>query len=311
MSTVLVIARKFNDIFYALSTEESEKANYKILVIISPKEKHQSFPLVNKFDEVYYIDASEKGTMGLLKQSLEVNKLRIRTCQAAILSNPILTINQLLINRFKVKEIIFIEDGLMNYYDFTPSGSKKKKIWQLLLGINQNKILDSISTTYLLSPNDAQYYYGKKKKLQVDGSLVDGMPLPNIDGKRIFIGQNIYMPCYGICSITEYNTLVNAIIKRYGIDYYLPHSSASTLEKIDCQVLDINKYHITLEYCAVYSTFEVYSYNSSVLYTTKLVNPNVKSFAIDMPFSKKQDYPDILRKICDKIYYGNTSPDHV
>lgn len=300
-SSILVIARKFNDIFYALSTEECKCATYKVLVIVAANSQFDVYPLKDEFDKVYFIDSSIKNFEGIVSQLIQVMKIKTHSCKTAIMSNPILIINQLLIKQFKVKDIHFIEDGLMNYYDFKPSKSISKKLLQFILGINQKKFLEKINSTYLLSPENGQFYFGEKKKLDTDKTLLDNIKFPNLNGKRIFVGQNMYLPCYGVCNVEEYNNFVNHIIDKYDIDYYLPHSNFSKDEKIKCPILNLDKYHVTLEYCAAKFNFTLYSYNSSVLYTTKLINSNIKSISIDIPFSNRQEYPDILKKYCDDI----------
>ena len=82
--------------------------------------------------------------------------------------------------------------------------------------------------------------------------------------------------------------MVNNIIKKFNIDYYLPHRVASKDENISCPILDLTNSKVTLEVYASYFEFELYGFSSSVLYSTKCINPNIKTYVIDNSFVDKK-----------------------
>lgn len=298
--TLLVVARKYNDIFYAISIPEWDQYTQHILVIIAEKNFAENFPLPNIFNDIIKIKYSGKrnGNFQII-QDINIIKKRIQ-CSTITMSNIVLSANMYLIKVSGAKTLLLLEDGLMNYYDFKPSQSKTKQMVQWLLGINERKIFNSISKTYLLAPTLASYYGGDPRQLKLNKELIfKHLKLENLENKVIFVGQCLYK--MGYMSLDVYNERVNKIIQQYNINYYLPHAFALDGENIDCPRLNLEKSHATLEIFASQYNFTVYSFCSSVLYTTKIINPNVQSFLIRIPeLSNKSDLP-IIQKYCNGI----------
>lgn len=299
IDTLLVIARKFNDIFYAVSTPVWHQSKHRILVIFAKIGFSELFPLKDKFDDVIIFDSSDKRSNNLhIIQEIYKTRKYVQ-CDAILVSNVVLVANQYLIKITKCQQIFLLEDGLMNYYDFRPSASLIKHLTQLILGIDEQKLFNRIRKTFLLSPKLAKYYRGELVQLQLTPQVLLIPDSLDIDGKKIFVGQCLYK--FGYMSLPQYNIIVNRIIKQHDIDYYLPHPFASNEEHIDCPILNLNKSHITLEILASQFKFELYSFCSSVLYSTCIINPNIKNCLIRIPeLFDKSELP-VIKKYCSKI----------
>lgn len=299
VDTLLVIARKFNDIFYAISTSEWTRFKRRVLVIFANNGFSEQFPFQEMFDDVLVLGSTEnrKNSIHIIRDIRRVKK-RIR-CDAVMVSNVVLVVNQYLMKISGGRQIFLLEDGLMNYYDFHPSTSRLKYITQLFLGINERKLFNRITETFLLVPGMARYYGGKLAQLQLKPLIMPIWEKLDIVDKKIFVGQCVYK--FGYMSLEEYNRRVNQIIKKYDIDYYLPHAFASEEEQIDCPVLDLSKLHITLEVLASQFNFELYSFCSSVLYTTRVINSNVKSYLVHIPELTEKSKLPVIEKYCSKI----------
>lgn len=279
---LLVIARKFNDIYYSMSLPQWNEAETRHLVIISNGIPKESFPNQDKFDKVTffrYDGESFKNILSILKQLAFTD---IPKSDVLVLSNPVLVTNQFIIKHSSPEKLIFIEDGSMNYSAFTPSKSKLKKTLQFLLGIRESKIFDSINYTFLFYPEKATFYFGNPLKLNL---RTDIFPIQTdtsfIEGKKVFVGQPLYD--YGYLSIERYNEVVNKLIKEFNIDYYIPHAFSSQHESINADILDLNRLNTTLEAIASKRTFQLFSLGSTVLYTCKTINPHIKSFLLAIP----------------------------
>lgn len=277
-NTVVVVARKFNDIIYATSTEEFQNSSEKRLVIIS-QHMNQQFPLVELFDSVEYIYSPKITTKGQLKLLYHLYKLRkYFKCDVLFFSNIILLSHLFLSKLSKSDHLILLEDGYMNYRGDMLIRNWRKEFILFLMGIRTNNILNKISTTYLLDPRQAKYYFGTRKKITLQNLSRLSYSGPNLMHKKIFIGQPLYAT-HGM-TIKEYNDLVNKIIKIFDIDYYVPHFYSSDKEKIDCPYLDISKYNLTLEALSFLYSYTIISISSSLLFTTRLINPNIRSIMI-------------------------------
>lgn len=107
------------------------------------------------------------------------------------------------------------------------------------------------------------------------------MKYPDLNGKRIFVGQPLYNT--NNCSMELYSQAVNYFIKKYKIDYYLPHFYSSPFESINCKILDLGGNAITLETLAALEHFSLVSFSSSLLFTTRMINPNNESIMVSYP----------------------------
>lgn len=279
---MLVLARKYNDIFYAMSTKEWEISNEHYLLMITNRLDKADYPMEKAFDKVFTVH-TQPGTYGYFKSCLEIKKLaRSLSYSYVACSNPAMIANYCAIYTKKINYVVLLEDGLMNYYHFKPSESLSKKLLALILGINISKVLSSIAKTYLLKPDKAKFYIGSREKLELRAeTFMSGLFLtPEIKDKRIFVGQPLYDVDILKLSVEDYSDMVNKIIKKYNIDLYLPHKNASNRENIKCKIFDLFDSLATLEIFAAVYDFTIYSFSSSVLYTTKLINPKIKTYAI-------------------------------
>lgn len=299
-SRLLIIARKFNDVFYAVSVPDWEKFNQHILIIVADNNLGKNFPLGKCFDKVLYLPQKKSKIINLLNAVVKINRLKSDLqCNAIALSNPTMAINQYLIKKANCNYVLFLEDGLMNYYDYSPRQTWQKRLICRILRINENDILSKISKTYISNTQLAKYYFGQPCQLHINFNHI----LSNIDGvenfsdKRIFVGQDLYH--YGYCSINEYNARVNSLLKKLKVDIYIPHAFASPEEEITgCDIRVITG--ATMEVLAAQQDFTIISFNSSVLFTTKNINPKIKTIAI-IPKGFNLLLPDIIRNSCDTI----------
>lgn len=284
---VLVIARKFNDIIYAVSCDEFQNASNKKLLIIS---QHPSdcFPLTSMFDETMYVfspNASWKSQIRLLKDIYKISdKLK---SDVILLSNIILFSHFNIVRASKCKNLIMLEDGYMNYRSDIFDNNWKKNLILNFMGFKKLYMKDKISITYLFSPENAKYYFGELRKLVLKSDYYKNYYGPNLNEKSIFVGQPLYHS--NIDEVKEYNYIVNELIKYYNIEFYIPHFNASNNEKINCKQLNISKYGITLEALATYYNFKIYSFSSSLLFTTRIINPRIVSTMIEI-----QNYHKVL-----------------
>lgn len=288
MKTILVIAFKYNDILYSLATEEYKSCDYrKLLIVYASGKNPDNFPCQNLFDEVLhipYIDGTRNMPSNLYK--IFSNRKFLKS-DIITLSNPVLLVNKYIFKLSGATSAVWVEDGLMNYYllkDISEGGNKalKRLVEYALRVVDIDKSAQKLAT-YLLEPSSAMSYWGTRHKITLDKDLVNKLPLDSmafLENKKIFVGQPLYLS--GKISIEQYNNEVNKLIAQESIDYYLPHFWASKEEKICCKSFSLDEYHVTLEFLACKYSFEVYSISSSLLYTTKLLNKNVKTHMVDI-----------------------------
>ena len=280
-STALVIARKFNDIIYSVSCDEFVSAGVKKLLIISDK-KNEKFPMTEIFDDVIYLyepDVSAKGQFRLLTK---INRISSRIkADTVFMSNIILLSHYFIVRKTRCRRIILIEDGFMNYRSTRFDNNWKKDVLLRLMGFSKDYMTRRVERTYLLNPAKAKYFFGNLKTLELKGNNSEGYKGPSLAGKRIFIGQPLYKSTQ--MTVEQYNHYVNDIIKKYKIDYYVPHFNAGSEENIKAPALKLSDYGLTFELLASRYTFSLYSFSSSVLFTTRWVNPEIKSVRIAVP----------------------------
>ena len=77
--------------------------------------------------------------------------------------------------------------------------------------------------------------------------------------------------------------IVNNCISQYAIDYYLSHTMSSKKENVVCQHIDMSSLQLTLEVLSSIYNMKIYSFSSSVLFTTKLINHKTETFAVTHP----------------------------
>lgn len=302
-SKILVIAFKYNDILYALGTSEFKAATFKKLVIFyidgrNPKD----FPLQDAFNEVKYIRYRE-GFSNLWRNLLKIRSLHW-DCDVLTFSNPLLLATKYIAKLSHSKTIIWLEDGLMNYYPLSDipglSHRKIKHTVQDVLRINDEQIFANKELiTYLLCPEMAVSFWGEKKALSFDKNLLSRElyeKLTFLEGKKIFIGQALYATD-GI-NKDYYVETVNRVIKEYGIDYYVPHYGSKD-EDIKCEFLNLQDYHITFEFLASAISFTLFSVSSTLLYSTKKINSLVKTFMVNL--NGVDNNKPILRNTIDGI----------
>ncbi len=298
---LLVIARKFNDIYYSMSIPEWMEETERHLFIISNGIPKESFPNQEAFDKVDYIRYEGESIKNILAILKKINSFNIPKADVVILSNPILVTNQYLIKKIKPSKLIFIEDGSMNYSSFVPSKSIAKKLLQLSLGINQAKIFNAINFTYLFYPEKSTFFFGKTKKLNLCKDIFPRKENDEVvNNKRILVGQPLYHG--GFMSLERYNEIMNKAIAKFNIDFYIPHAFASDQERIQCPIINLAELNTTLEGLASNHTFHIFSLGSTVLYSCKTVNPKVKSSLLTVSDEGMRALDtSFVKSFCDEI----------
>lgn len=298
---LLLIARKFNDIFYIVSSEAWKRYEKHYLIVIANNGELSDYPLLEMFDRADFVK-SKRGRTSILPMLLKLRSItRKMDYNAVASSNVALTTNLYLSKPNKVDTVYLLEDGLMNYYQFVETSDRRKKLVLALFNINEEKIHNKIKETYLLCPEEAVYYYGTPKKITIDfDTILKQSKLPvNLEGKRILVGNDLYR--YYDISVEEYSKLTNDIIKKYDIDYYIPHFLAWPNEDIDCEAINISETRATLEVYASKYNFTIYSIFSSVLFTTKLINPKMHCVLLDYPRFCNVSKDNIIYKKVDEV----------
>lgn len=303
--TVLTIAFKFNDILYAINTEEWKKAEkHKLIIFYNDTVPGTQFPFQELFDEVIHFHYTHD-VKSVARSILHIIKVKKQIlADSLITSIPLLLIVRLIFSMSKAKEVIWMEDGLLNYdkpdSKLLQTGfihAKTKDTVQWLLGIDEKNVINNISSTYLLLPEEAIYFYGKKKRLTIEPGKYKKFDF--LKGKRLLIGQNIY-PMF--CSFDKYIEVTNKVINDYQIDYYIPHLLADLreYEMIKGNILNLSQKRVTLEMIASTYSFTIVSYGSSLLYTAKVINDRVKTIYLKQPYYDLSSFP-IIEKFADQI----------
>lgn len=285
-----------------MSIPEWKTASQKQLIIISNGIRQETFPLQDLFDDVKFYYYNGEDSQNIIKIIWKLRNLKLDKVETLVLSNPVLVTNQYLIQKARPTETIMVEDGSMNYSSFKPSKSGLKKSLQTILGINQDKIFNNIKKTYLFYPSKGSFFFGQIKKLVFNNKIfkINTFPI-NLNGKRIFVGQPLYN--YGYLTLHEYNHLVNKVIEKYNIDFYIPHAFSSNMENMNSKILNLSESNVTLEGLATIYDFEIFSFGSSVLYTCKTINPKIQSNIILIQNNYKKGYEvGFIKSFCDKIF---------
>ncbi len=303
--TLIVIGRKYNDIFYALSTEEWNLCKKHILLIVPNRARKESFAYTELFDEIIILPSDKNVSV----QNLPSYILRLRKMLSHLygdyimMSNPEMLFNRFIVHFSHSKNVIFLEDGLMNYYNYTADNGFFKQMLSFLFSVNDSKYFQKISKTYLHNPEMAQYYFGTKSKLNLSDNvnIPESLNIPNLNNKKLFIAQDVLN--VGERNIVKQEALFNDIISYFKIDYYVPRTD-DFKEKISrCEILNINNSGYTLEVLARKYDFEIYGFTTSLLFTAKMINPNIKSIRIKSKQTNHLKVPLILKEYADDVVY--------
>ncbi|WP_106813081.1 glycosyltransferase family 52 [Prevotella merdae] len=305
---ILVIAKKYNDIYYAISLPEWKRSSRKSLIVITQKLALSNYPMQDLFDEVHCI-TPRSGSLGILQTLLDLKFLLPKiNFDTVVLSNISLVSNKYILSYKRCRQSILIEDGYMNYYKFKEPDSIPKRFLMQLFGIKQIDVTSKIIKTYLLKPKIAEYFFGEKCQLRIAIDLFKSKlgEIPNLQGKKIFVGQPLYHSYTGnSITLEQYNKSINKVIKKYDIDYYVPHTMSDANEMINCKKLDIGLIKCTFEVLASMYDMEFYSVSSTILYSSKIVNPKCKSVMVQIPNVKELPKDNIMYKYADNIVQIN------
>lgn len=301
----LVIAYKFNDIFYSVNTPEFINSEFRFLLIVDDEIfTPNKIPFENQFNDKLII-SNINSSIGLVFAIFKITVYfkNFAFFDFVFTSNPRLLITQFIVNKLALN-IILIEDGVMNYKSIIYVKYKYLKLLiQTLLGLDEHLISEKIISTYLLLPHKAVYYFSTVKLLDLKILSFDNSVLLSIlEGKRIFVGGCYYL--YDHISLTEYSELVNTICKRYGIDYYIPHRYSVANENINCNILDLNNYNLSIEmFASKINNLYIYSLGSSVLFSVKVINPNIYCMLVNAECysSELKEGNTFLEFYCDKV----------
>lgn len=305
----LVLAHKYNDIYYAINTDEFESSTKKILLVFESENLSRDFfPLKGEFDLHYFIEYESSG-LGIISSLFAIFRIFLGNSLTGnvdylFTSNIRLLVNQYVFRKSSPHSIILVEDGVMNYRkDVYVSRKKIKKIIQLFLGIKEKSIPPKIDKTYLNTPSEALYYFGKCEQLSLNNCSIETSKLvKRLNNKIVFIGGNYYD--YNFMSISKYNKIVNEVCERFNVDYYVPHHFSSQREDINSNILNINEYCLTFEMIANdLRNVTFISLGSSVLFTCKQINQSIETALIrnDSLIDGMGEAIDFLSEYCDKV----------
>lgn len=302
IDSILVVAYKYNDILFTLGTEEFINSKYKKLLLFKlPNYSLSDFPFLEKFDEVLVFNYNKENVkLNVIDFFLYVMRNKVKlSANLLFISNPYLLHNKILFKISSFNEVILLEDGLMNYVPISNEISLLKSMVQKFIGANNLTLLDNTRKTYLSLPEKATLFRGDKKKLVLLQGVESDLEklLQEVSGKNFFIGQNLY-PRY--CSEAEYYLYVNKVLEKFNVDFYVPHA----YEKYTGQLGDFPIFHVkkyTFEYLAQFTSFNIYSFGSSLLLTAKVVNRKVKSNIITIDCCNSFYIAELL-SICDNTY---------
>lgn len=303
-NNILVIAFKYNDIFYAINTEEFKYATKKYLIIFKTN-NDLVFPFINLFDYVIYLKYKPK-PKNILINILKVifHSFRKVKFDYAILSNIHLVTIELILTRWNITSIVLVEDGLLNYtMPLVSKNATSKIILENLLNISTSSIKTKLKKSYFLSMNKS-VLNGVKLTFK-DNYIINKRIIHFLNNKKVFIGQNVYDYCD--INVDKYCKIVNQVINSNQIDLYLPHLY-SNRENIKAPKLELNSYSCTLEMLAPYlNKLTIYSFNSSLLYTLKTINNSVQTVMIKHNLIEKYYYrqTNYLKNIVDNVYVYN------
>lgn len=283
------VAWKYNDIYYAISTPEfrnTSKSDRLLIYFAKNRLKGTLFPCVEYFDKVICLPWSDSQIKNLLYLPRIYKLCRLCKSVCLSLSNPYLAINMLLAKILHVSEIIVLEDGVMNYYPEKPNSYPLKNISMRILGISYDGMIAKVSTTYLWRPDLGVGCLGKVKGLNTDSpidpkNIGEGI-MSQLNDKSIFVDTPIYKGVNSLITKNEYQQLINKIVNDYKIDYYLPHAFSDQDVAVSIPTLDIYSQQLTLEYLAMTCNFKVYSLVSTLLVSTRFVNPSIYTCFIDI-----------------------------
>ena len=299
--TMIVIARKYNDVFYAISTIEWKKTKKHILLIVPNRSSAESFPCTDLFDKCIILPSDKNVSLinwcnYLFKLK---NKLRNISGDIIVMSNPEMLFNRIIFMYTCCREIIFIEDGLRNYYNYKASQNIIKKIIEKVYCVSDKNYYRKISTTYLTNPEKAKYYFGNRMPIELDINLPSDLNIPNLSGKRIFVAQDVLD--VGEKKINEQQDFFNSLIKKLKIDYYLPRTY-DYQEKIEgCQILNLNNKGVTLEFLASKFDIEIFGFTSTLLFSLKMINSKTISHRITSEKTAHLLIPQIIQDNIDYI----------
>lgn len=284
-----VVAWKYNDIYYAMSTPEfrnTSKHERLLIYFAKNKLKNTQFPGVEHFENVICLPWSDSQIKNLLYLPRIYKSCHLYRAKCLSLSNPYLTINMFLAKILHASEIIVLEDGLMNYYPKSPNSYPLKNLTMKILGVSYEEMIDRMSATYLWRPDLGATCWGEVRKLNAGSSItpknIDEDIISALSDKAIFVDTPIYKGVNAVISKEEYQQLINRIINTYHIDYYLPHAFSDNDVTVNIPTLDIYSRQLTLEYLAMACNFKVYSLVSTLLVSTRFINPSIHTYFIDI-----------------------------
>lgn len=301
-NTVVVVAYKLNDVYYANSTSEVRNSDKSILIDFCgfPLEVVSGFYAVKK---IRY----RRGVFGILLNLVSLAILRVKFgCAQSVISSNYQLFYTRIISSFIYRGagLILVEDGVMNYRSeriFMP-GSALERLPSMLLDalkISENAILKRVRMGYFLRP-DLISLKVNKKKLSPPISIPHNHAcdlLEKVDGKSVFIGQPLYVT--GGVDEGGYFHVLDELYGRGLFDYYIPHLKEPEIRSgVKFPVLDISHYNATLEMIAPGLTkMTVLTFSSSIAYTLPVINSKIRSNIIVSNVYANHDIRDLFARL--------------
>lgn len=303
--SILVIAFKFNDIIYSISTDEYKKSKYKHLIIFEDKINSRDFPFTSEFDSI----TVKKIPSGRINQIIAALRIRLsfsinKSYDTIITSNPFISLTTILISKFKKSKIILIEDGAMNYYSFADNNSIMKRIMKKVF--SSKNIISKIEKTYLINPLSAKFYFGEKCKIDLDilnKLQPESLIINKLYNKKIFLGGG---PIEFYPDEIKKKTTEN-LIDRFNIDIYIPHHTSRVLIS-KTENINLSEFGVTIEtVMPMLGNSLIYTFGSSSVLNAKILNSNLKTILIkdnrQILDKNSSSFYDLMEKSCDNTIY--------
>ena len=273
---ILVVAFKFNDVLYASATDEFSRANERHLLVFNDRVDIGTFPLLGEFAKVF----SKKIKKDRLAQLFAA--LSVLTSgqldgyyNQIIIANPFILITKLIISKIRSEDVILVEDGAMNYYRYKENRFLLKELVERFLFVGDT--YKKITSTYLVSPERAFCYFGRKRRIDVAvvGNWLSCPPslIDRLTDKKILVGGGVIE----FLDKDKKKSVLEKVVRDNGVQIYIPHHAhpepISGVENIF-----ISDFGVTLEcMLPLIGRSELYTFGSSVALHAKAINADIRT----------------------------------
>ncbi|TVR77517.1 MAG: hypothetical protein EA412_10885 [Chitinophagaceae bacterium] len=255
----LIISYKFNDIYYSLNYISD---NYQVIHISN---KHEVLRFIDE-NNMHNIVSKNRFPFVQVNKLLREKKFNVDT---VYLSNLELTISQYIISYINPRQIVIVEDGHYNYHYNFIENNLKQKFKNVITHRDHKWFKNKVNKVQIFMPDKVHESF---KSFDVDKLIlkpIEDIPahlIQKLDNKKIFIGQPLSQPRKkdNKQEKENYERIVNNIIKKYEIDYYIEHRYSKGENIIN--KYDFYQHGYTLEMIAPHiKNLTIYTFGSSLI----------------------------------------------